>query len=59
MPDWFILPSVIIATMAAVIASQALISGTFTLISEAIPLNFWPKLRISHPTIVKGRYTFL
>jgi KUP system potassium uptake protein len=54
-PDWFILPSVIIATMAAVIASQALISGTFTLISEAIPLNFWPKLRISHPTIIKGQ----
>ena len=54
-PSWFVLPSVIIATMAAVIASQALISGTFTLISEAIPLNFWPKLKISHPTVVKGQ----
>lgn len=54
-PGWFLLPSVIIATMAAVIASQALISGSFTLISEAIPLNFWPKLKISFPTKVKGQ----
>jgi len=54
-PGWFLLPSVIIATLAAIIASQALISGSFTLVSEAIPLNFWPKLKISFPTRVKGQ----
>ena len=55
MPDWFLLPGIIIATMAAIIASQALISGSFTIISEAVSLNFWPKIRISQPTSVKGQ----
>lgn len=55
MPDWFLLTGIILGTMAAIIASQALISGAFTLISEAIPLNFWPKVLISHPTEVKGQ----
>ncbi len=55
MPQWFLLPGIIIATLASVIASQALLSGTFTLISEAIQLNFWPKLKIEHPTDVKGQ----
>jgi len=55
MPEWFLLPGIIIATAAAIIASQALISGSYTLISEAISLNFWPKIRISHPTFLKGQ----
>ncbi len=55
MPDWFILPGVIIATIAAIIASQALISGSFTLISEAISLNLWPKMTIKYPTELKGQ----
>lgn len=55
MPEWFQLAGVIIATLAAVIASQALISGSFTLINEAMRLNFWPKLRIKYPTEVKGQ----
>ncbi|MEI6347132.1 MAG: KUP/HAK/KT family potassium transporter [Bacteroidota bacterium] len=55
MPEWFIIPGIIIATLAAVIASQALISGSFTIISEAISLNFWPSLKISYPTKVKGQ----
>jgi KUP system potassium uptake protein len=55
MPSWFLLPGVIIATAAAIIASQALISGSYTLISEAISLNFWPKIKISHPTHLKGQ----
>ena len=54
-PIWFIIPGTILATAASVIASQALISGSFTLISEAISLNFWPKLKISYPTDVKGQ----
>jgi KUP system potassium uptake protein len=55
MPEWFKLPGIIIATSAAVIASQALISGSFTLISEAIRLNFWPKVRLIYPTVQKGQ----
>ena len=55
MPDWFLLPGIIIATAAAIIASQAMISGSYTLISEAVSLNFWPKIRISQPTSVKGQ----
>ncbi|HPO61537.1 MAG TPA: KUP/HAK/KT family potassium transporter [Candidatus Kapabacteria bacterium] len=55
MPEWFLLPGIILATLASIIASQALLSGTFTLISEAIQLNFWPKLKIEHPTEVKGQ----
>lgn len=55
MPSWFKLAGIIIATMAAVIASQALISGSFTLISEAMRLNLWPKMKINYPTEEKGQ----
>ena len=55
MPDWFLLTGIIIATCAAVIASQALISGSFTLVSEAISLNFWPKFKVNYPTVIKGQ----
>ena len=55
MPEWFLLPGVIVATVAAVIASQALISGSFTLIGEAINLNFWPRVAIKFPTETKGQ----
>lgn len=55
MPHWFLIPGIILATLASIIASQALISGTFTLISEATILNFWPKVRIEHPTDIKGQ----
>src|SRR5665647_435426 len=55
MPKWFLLPGVGLATAAAIIASQAIISGSFTLISEAVSLNFWPKVRILHPTFIRGQ----
>jgi KUP system potassium uptake protein len=55
LPSWFIVPGILIASMAAVIASQALISGSFTLISEAMSLNFWPKMTIKYPTEIKGQ----
>ncbi len=55
MPDWFLYFGIAIATAAAIIASQALISGSFTLISEAIRLNLWPKLRIKYPTEARGQ----
>ena len=55
MPHWFLFTGIIIATAAAVIASQALISGSYTIISEAILLNFWPKVKIVYPTTIKGQ----
>lgn len=55
MPEWFQLTGVIMATMAAIIASQALISGSFTVISEAISLNIWPSVKIQYPTKIKGQ----
>jgi len=55
MPDWFRLIGIIIATAAAIIASQALISGSFTLVSEAMRLNLWPKMRIGYPTEERGQ----
>lgn len=55
MPQWFLPIGIGVATMAAIIASQALISGSFTLISEAIRLNLWPKVKLSFPTIMKGQ----
>jgi KUP system potassium uptake protein len=55
MPVWFLTPCIIIATAAAIIASQALISGSFTLIAEAIRLNLWPKLKVNYPTEEKGQ----
>ena len=55
MPDWFRLIGIMIATAAAIIASQALISGSFTLISESMRLNLWPKMKIKYPTEAKGQ----
>lgn len=55
MPHWFLLSGIVIATLAAIIASQALISGSFTLISEAISMNLWPKVKIKFPTSIKGQ----
>lgn len=55
MPQWFSLIGVLMATLAAIIASQALISGSFTIISEAISLNIWPNVKIKYPTRIKGQ----
>lgn len=55
MPSWFLLFGILIATLAAIIASQALISGSFTLISEAIKLNLWPRMKINYPTLERGQ----
>lgn len=55
MPPQFLVFGVIMATIAAVIASQALISGSFTIFSEAMNLNFWPRQRIKYPTDIKGQ----
>jgi KUP system potassium uptake protein len=55
MASWFQPIGIVVATLAAVIASQALISGSFTLINEAMRLNFWPKVKIKYPTELKGQ----
>jgi KUP system potassium uptake protein len=55
MPEWFLIFGIIIATMATIIASQALISGTFSLINEAIKLKLWPSTRVRYPSESKGQ----
>jgi KUP system potassium uptake protein len=55
MPEWFLATGILIATISTIVASQALISGSFTLVNEAIRLNFFPKLRVTYPTIIKGQ----
>jgi KUP system potassium uptake protein len=55
MPDWFLYFGIALSITAGVIASQALISGSFTLISEAMRLNLWPKLRINYPSNARGQ----
>jgi KUP system potassium uptake protein len=55
MPEGFKIIGIVIATVAAVIASQALISGSFTLISESMRLNLWPKMKINYPTEERGQ----
>lgn len=54
-PDWLLIFGVVIATMATVIASQALISGTFTLVNEAMKLKLWPATHVRYPSQVKGQ----
>jgi len=54
-PHAFLIPSIAIATLATIIASQALISGSFTLISEAISMNFWPKITVKYPSNIRGQ----
>jgi KUP system potassium uptake protein len=55
MPHWFVIVGIVVATAAAIIASQALISGSFTLISESMRLNLWPKMKINYPTEERGQ----
>ncbi|MCO6483681.1 MAG: KUP/HAK/KT family potassium transporter [Flavobacteriales bacterium] len=55
MPEWFRITGITIATLAAIVACQAVISGSFTLINEAITLNFWPRVRVKFPTVVRGQ----
>lgn len=55
MPEWAVLPGVILATLAAIIASQAVITGSFTMFSEAMSISFWPNQHIEYPSGVKGQ----
>jgi len=55
MPAWSHSYGVILSTIAAIIASQALISGSFTLINEAMRLGLWPKIRVKYDSDSKGQ----
>lgn len=55
MPGWFVGIGVVVSTGAAIIASQALLSGSFTIFSEAISLDFWPRQKIKYPSTLKGQ----
>ncbi|MBL4678802.1 MAG: KUP/HAK/KT family potassium transporter [Mucilaginibacter sp.] len=54
-PQPIYFPALLLATLATIIASQALISGCFTLANEAIHLGFWPRHRIIFPGTVRGQ----
>ena len=54
MPSWFLIPGIIIAIAASIIASQSIITGSFNMLGEAVSLNLWPKIRIMHPTSARG-----
>jgi KUP system potassium uptake protein len=55
MPESFVPYGIVIATSAAIIASQALISGAYSIINEAMRLNLWPKVRVKYPSALKGQ----
>ncbi len=55
MPEWAVFPGVLLATMAAIIASQAVITGSFTMFTEAMAISFWPNQQIDYPSGVKGQ----
>lgn len=55
MPQWFVIIGIVMSAGASIIASQALISGSFTIFSEAMSLGFWPRLRIKYPTTERGQ----
>lgn len=55
MPEWAVLPGIILATAAAIIASQSVITGSFTMFSEAMSVTFWPNQQIDYPSGVKGQ----
>ena len=54
-PQWALLPAIGLCTLATIIASQALISGSFTLVIEALRLHFWPKVKVDYPTELRGQ----
>lgn len=55
LPEWAVLPGVILATAAAIIASQSVITGAFTMFSEAMSVTFWPNQQIDYPSGIKGQ----
>jgi KUP system potassium uptake protein len=54
-PEWALYPMVVLATLATVIASQAVISGAFSLTKQAIQMGFWPRMDIFYPAQSAGQ----
>jgi len=55
MPEWFLPIGITVASLATIIASQALITGCFTLVNEAMKLRLWPNLKVIYPTTHQGQ----
>jgi KUP system potassium uptake protein len=55
MPEWFLVPGLFITATAAIIATQSLIRSSSTILTEAVSLNFWPKIKIVNPTLKRGQ----
>ncbi|MFL6843731.1 MAG: potassium transporter Kup [Allosphingosinicella sp.] len=58
-PEWFRLPLVLIATMATVIASQAVISGAFSVTQQAIHLGYIPRIKITHTSAAAASQIYI
>ena len=58
-PDWALVPRVLLATLAAVIASQALMSGAFSVTKQVIQLGYLPRLRILHTSVQEAGQIYL
>ncbi|MFQ3580087.1 MAG: KUP/HAK/KT family potassium transporter, partial [Bacteroidales bacterium] len=54
-PTWFLIPAIIISVLAALAACQSLLNIAYNFISEAISLNFWPRLKIKYPSTEQGQ----
>ena len=50
-PEWALLPLVVLATMATVIASQALITGAFSVTKQVVQLGYLPRLNVQHTSV--------
>ena len=55
---WALVPMVVLATLATIIASQALVSGAFTLAEQAVALDLWPRLKIVHTSRERAGQVF-
>jgi KUP system potassium uptake protein len=58
-PDWALIPLIILATCATIIASQAVISGVFSIASQAVQLGYIPRLLIKHTSTNEYREVYL
>jgi len=50
-PSWFLVPAIIMATLATIIASQAVITGMFSIAKQAVQLGFWPRIKIKYTSL--------
>jgi KUP system potassium uptake protein len=58
-PSWFLVPTIVLATLATIIASQAVITGMFSIAKQAVQLGFWPRLKIKHTSLEHAGQVYL